>query len=330
MDLLASFVSSFAATAASNYTRYSTEERYLILNMEMDVSYNESAHETVVYFDEDPDAPTVKWGWLEYTVFGLMVPFAALFVVICMCMNRRHEQHKQAKRHAERLAQYDHLRDKIKCKPWCHPDEQTRAFARSVLYGNSTTKAPFSDGSQTKPQCTVCPDPPKGVQGFQKAHNGFYCVICLDAFSDGEPVYNSNNPECRHQIHMKCMNSDQGWMSHQNICPVCHRPFVVLRPHEGDWISKAFDKKSTTTSHNRGSTLSNAWRSLRGSDNHRKEFQSVLARSTLDYPAVILEEEPSSKRESDNTTNPSSSVQAQEAPIIEEEEAPGDVEEGKA
>ena len=80
----------------------STMNRLLILDMELDVSYNESAHETVVHFDKDPESPTVKWGWLEYLVFAMLVPFAVGMVALVFFLSKRHERHKRAKREGEK------------------------------------------------------------------------------------------------------------------------------------------------------------------------------------------------------------------------------------
>lgn len=55
------------------------------------------------------------------------------------------------------------------------------------------------------------------------------CAICNKDYQVGQPVYESNNPECGHVFHKNCMDS---WLEIQNNCPTCNRPFALLPQKE--------------------------------------------------------------------------------------------------
>lgn len=54
--------------------------------------------------------------------------------------------------------------------------------------------------------------------------DGSVCAICNEEYQAGQPVYESNNPLCKHQHHQKCMDK---WLECQNTCPICNQAFVL-------------------------------------------------------------------------------------------------------
>jgi hypothetical protein len=64
---------------------------------------------------------------------------------------------------------------------------------------------------------------------LREARGLVVCAICSQPFETGQPVYESNNPQCQHTHHKTCMDK---WLVYQNTCPVCHQPFVLCTPSD--------------------------------------------------------------------------------------------------
>lgn len=50
------------------------------------------------------------------------------------------------------------------------------------------------------------------------------CKLCSESFELGQPVYESNNPQCTHLFHMACMDK---WLNLQHTCPVCNHAYAI-------------------------------------------------------------------------------------------------------
>ena len=55
------------------------------------------------------------------------------------------------------------------------------------------------------------------------------CAVCLEAFCQNDEICMSNNPECPHVFHVKCMHS---WLLRQEECPCCRRPYLQVDPKQ--------------------------------------------------------------------------------------------------
>ncbi|CAB9512357.1 expressed unknown protein [Seminavis robusta] len=263
--------------------------------MDYKLEVETNGNETTVHWDKDPEAPSVKYGMgLQVGLFIGFVVLAAAIVVLVFFICKRRDRRLKAQKMAE-LDKVADFKDHLECKPWCHPDDQTRAFQKgstitfsSVIHGSfsappnaATTGSNLANSSKNSTSTTDTvismdaaetavvdieavattttttkrdsdttttmeeedrrdtimelptfassakhryPAPPVG-RSFHSRHNGFYCAICVEGFQVGDPIYNSNNPNCQHQIHASCMDK---WIEYQNVCPVCSQPFVLL------------------------------------------------------------------------------------------------------
>ena len=54
--------------------------------------------------------------------------------------------------------------------------------------------------------------------------NNSMCAICLSDFKSCDLIVRSNNKNCVHSFHKKCV---MPWLLKSRVCPVCRRFFLV-------------------------------------------------------------------------------------------------------
>ena len=140
----------------------------------------------------------------------------------------------------------DRLTRNLTCKPWAPGPDDTGETVASV-YTAAT------NGSESDTSCNGVggedDDDDDVEQGdckrsYSSKEGGNSCAICGEDYQSGQAVYVSNNPQCSHEFHTKCMNK---WLACQNSCPVCNLPFsLCLSKHPPPSSSKlAWTKKKT-------------------------------------------------------------------------------------
>lgn len=198
------------------------------------------------------DLPSVKFGPEVFVgVFALLILLSGLIVVLVITCSRMQEKWASNKKADKSQQQQKDLKSNLTCKPWCPEGSQPvmqDATEKTVLqhcesdYSTSTSDSDSSSSSgdedcgdmvdvdlemqNASENCNGAGDVEKqhrsSAQSQQK--DGSCCGICSKEYQPGQPVYESNNPQCQHQFHKVCMDK---WLDYQNSCPICNQPFVL-------------------------------------------------------------------------------------------------------
>lgn len=216
----------------------------------------------LVYIRDDGESelPSIKYGaWLQAVVYLAVVLVACFMVFVLVYCSKRQEDKRNTRSQGESkkrgqiqclrrfLISFVNLsaitekaterkiqtrRSSLQCRPWSHQSqwiqptvEITASFsmqdfsARTATMGESSGTESDSDIEEGAAATTEqALDPPDA--GDESA----VCQLCSKAFELGQPVYESNNPQCKHIFHMVCMDK---WLNVQNTCPTCNHAYAI-------------------------------------------------------------------------------------------------------
>ena len=107
------------------------------------------------------------------------------------------------------------MKSNLTVKPWAPKNDDT-AETETVVSRDSQSTGSDDD---VEKQGVV-----KADDDSHHCKDGSVCAVCKEEYQAGEPVYESNNPQCGHEHHKKCMDK---WLQFQNSCPTCNQPFSL-------------------------------------------------------------------------------------------------------
>jgi Ring finger domain len=122
------------------------------------------------------------------------------------------------------------LGDSLTSKKWSTHTSRTvmtvgDTFADDGDDGSADVDVESVESQMSSSEVTPMSDDKEAASVAMSAHkDGSVCAICNKEYSEGEGIYESNNPRCGHEFHQECMNK---WLAIQNACPICTRPFVL-------------------------------------------------------------------------------------------------------
>ena len=112
------------------------------------------------------------------------------------------------------------LRSNMVCKPWSNEPSLDASTTETTLRSDSSESLSLSSPAKASNDEEL-----QGNSATGKINmDGAVCAICGEEYQEGQPVYESNNPQCGHQAHKRCMDK---WLNIQNTCPECIQPFVL-------------------------------------------------------------------------------------------------------
>lgn len=179
--------------------------------------------------DDKPQTPTERHGMmLGVCVFIGIIFLTIVVTAVVMYCNKRQEAFVRNRKQAKADKMEDSLRNNV-CKSWggdMNDDRSQQETVRTVddlPNGADSSDSSFSSDSSLEGSV----DEEQGLEAKAPSHgckDGSVCAICSEEYGEGQPVYESNNPQCGHQFHKKCMDK---WLDIQHTCPVCNQAFAL-------------------------------------------------------------------------------------------------------
>lgn len=211
------------------------------------------SNEKIVLFTPDDDMPETLWSEhktiLAPVLFVGIVLGSALLVAIILYCSRGQERRKRSKQEDKKVERMQEIKKQLVTKPWAPDAEdyaETVASSVSVRSAGVLSNSSFhSDATPSRSRCEsgdsnideeedlergddadadMDVDIPNPPAAGHLCKDGSVCVLCQEEYQPGQPVYESNNPHCGHEFHIKCMDQ---WLACQNSCPICNQPFSI-------------------------------------------------------------------------------------------------------
>lgn len=223
---------------------------------ELDDDTNILAH---FHDPEEDEVPSEQFStWVFVGIFFSFVACSGVLVYMILCCSRAQEkakskaeesklnerggsslQHRILLVHdsnadsfffplSEKVSKRDEaFKSNLECRPWSEWGDKTADLTESVSQTENTDSS-ASDNSDDEASAVlpVAEKPPQSpccdIECGNKSKT--HCRICDCAFENGQPIYQSNNPKCRHEFHQVCADK---WLKFQNACPTCNEPYVL-------------------------------------------------------------------------------------------------------
>lgn len=194
----------------------------------------------------DNEAPSKKFGMGFFVgIFLGFIVFSAMLVVVIIWISKKYDDTRATKKKGKDRQHRQELKSNLICKPWCPEgasesptrdsteksasaqDDGATADSLSCLtvageYDSDMVDIELQDKEEEQAVVNLEYATPK-ESGFQQK-DGCVCGLCNEEYQPGQPVYESNNPRCRHEFHQICM---ERWLEFQNTCPTCNQPFAL-------------------------------------------------------------------------------------------------------
>ncbi|CAB9522905.1 finger protein [Seminavis robusta] len=186
--------------------------------------------------DGEADMPSIKHGLPLLVAVYVTAVFVALgLVAMIFYCSRNQERTKSKKEAVKKEEKSQAFRSSISCRPWSNDADawgDKTAFMSEA--GSENGGCSTDDNSSTD-----CDDMEEAVIVDHRRHThdcltmdgptdddetAACCRLCNEPFEFGQPVYDSNNPQCGHQFHKVCLDR---WLDVQNTCPTCNQPYVL-------------------------------------------------------------------------------------------------------
>jgi len=179
----------------------------------------------------DDMMPSQRFGIEVFVgLFFLFVLFSGILAISIIACSRKQEKATTRGKEASAEKTHEDLKSNLSLKPWCPGTDATprnMTDASMTVNSNYTTDSEL-DVSRTSSEIEIDVElqmPTDNQCSIDCAHkDGSACALCHEEYQSGQPVYESNNPQCGHQFHKVCMDK---WLHFQNSCPTCNQPFVL-------------------------------------------------------------------------------------------------------
>ncbi|CAB9509355.1 unknown protein [Seminavis robusta] len=209
-------------------------------------SFDETNIVVHLHHPEEHKLPSVRFDMITFVgVMVCVVIASAILVASIIWCSRKQEKAAAKLKEAKKQKSLDILKGNLDCKPWCpnddydateSSDEMTSSpscrssiacLESSVSSSSSLESVNVEDDEEMQMQVVTMNGDELDINqtpSLKHHQDSSCCPICNEKYQVGQPVYESNNPQCGHQAHKVCMEKR---LERRNSCPLCVQPFVL-------------------------------------------------------------------------------------------------------